>query len=289
MLTQTAAITPTVITDIADGLPFMMRLTQTQVTAQRMGNAQIVEAAVAKRLRGKKVTLGGKLRSSLAQVIRYAVLEWTGTADAPTSDVVQLWTSSTYAPGGFFLGSNLAVSAVGSITLAANTITDFSLLADVSSACNNLIVFCWTEGTAAQNATVDLAWSLVEGDASAEKWPYAMRHPQQELALCLRYLQIFEKNYSPGSGLFYASTLAIATVKLHAPMRTPPTVGFGASASDFRAVGPSGAFTPSSIVASNVTATAFQMDMAVSGATAGYGLVAQITGGSGKITADGEI
>lgn len=190
VLTQTAAITPTVITDVADGLPFMMRLTQTQATAQRMGNAQIVEAAVAKRLRGKKVTLGGKLRSSLAQVIRYAILEWTGTADAPTSDVVQLWTSATYAPGGFFLASNLTVAAVGSITLAANTITDFSLLADVSSACNNLIVFCWTEGTAAQNSTLDVSWGLVEGDASAEKWPYEARHLQQELALCQRYYEI---------------------------------------------------------------------------------------------------
>ncbi len=221
VLTQTAAITPSTIADVADALPSMMRLTQSQATAQRMGNAQILEAAVAKRLRGKKVTLGGKLRSSLAQVIRYAILEWTGTADAPTSDVVQLWTSATYAPGGFFLGSNLAVSAVGSITLAANTITDFSLLADVSSACNNLIVFYWTEGTAPQNSTLDMAWGLVEGDASAEKWPYGARHPQQELMLCQRYYEpVYVSLLQYGSGTQVVGNV----VEYKGTKRSAPTI-----------------------------------------------------------------
>ena len=192
VLTQTAAITPTVLSDVANGLPSMMRLTQSQATAQRMGNAQIVEAQVSKRLRGKKVTLGGKMRCSSAQVIRYAVLEWTGAADAVTSDVVLNWASGSYAAGGFFLASNLVVAAVGSITPAANTVTDCYLLADISSACNNLVVLYWTEGTAAQNVTLDMAWGLVEGDASAEKWPYSARHPEQEFALCQRYYEVGE-------------------------------------------------------------------------------------------------
>lgn len=225
VLTQTATITPTIINDVADGLPFMMRLTQTQATAQRMGNAQILEAAVAKRLRGKKVTLGGKLRSSLAQVIRYAVLEWTGTADALTSDVVQLWTSATYAPGGFFIGSNLTVAAVGTITPAANTLTDFSLLADVSSACNNLIVFCWTEGTAAQNVTLDMAWGLVIGDATAETWPYEVRHPQQELALCQRYY--YQSLMGVPNTASYAATFSFKQTMRATPTITGGGAGFG--------------------------------------------------------------
>jgi hypothetical protein len=45
----------------------------------------------------------------------------------------------------------------------------------------------WTEATAAQNVTLDMAWGLVLGDATAETWPYAARPIQQELALCLRY------------------------------------------------------------------------------------------------------
>lgn len=190
VLTQTAAITPTVISDVADGLPSMMRLTQSQAAAQRMGNSQILEATVAKRLRGKKVTLGGKLRCSSAQAIRFAVLEWTGAADTVTSDVVASWTSATFTAGNFFLGSNITVAAIDAITPAANAVADWSLVADISSACNNLIVLYWTESTAAQNVTLDMAWGLVEGDASAEKWPYAARHLGEELDLCLRYFEV---------------------------------------------------------------------------------------------------
>ncbi|MBB5041920.1 hypothetical protein [Shinella fusca] len=192
VLTQAAAITPTILTDVANGLPFMMRLSQSQATAQRMGNAQIVEAQVSKRLRGEQVTLGGKLRCSSSQAIRYAVLEWTGTADVVTSDVVANWTSGSFTAGNFFLGSNLTVAAVGTITPAANTLTDWSLTANISGSCNNLIVFLWTEGTAAQNVTLDMVWGLVQGDATAEKWPYGERDFSQELVCCQRFFEVLE-------------------------------------------------------------------------------------------------
>jgi hypothetical protein len=193
VLTQTAAITPTILSDVANGLPSMMRLTQSQATAQRMGNATILEAAVSKPLRGKTVTLGGKLRCSASQAIRYAILEWTGTADAVTSDVVANWASGVYTPSNFFFASNLTVAAVGSITPSANALTDFALTASVSGSCNNLILVYWTEGTAAQNVTLDMAWGLVEGDCATENYPYEARHPQQELALCQWYCRRVER------------------------------------------------------------------------------------------------
>lgn len=191
-LTQTAAVTPSILSDVANGLPSMMRLLQAQATAQRMGNAHILEAAVSKPLRGDTVTLGGRARCSSAQNLRYAILEWTGTADAVTSDVVNNWTSTTYTAGNFFL-AGLTVAAVGSIALAANTITNWSLPATISGACNNIIVLYWTEAAVAQNVTLDMAWGLVEGNATAEVYPYELRHPQQELSLCQRF---FEKSYN---------------------------------------------------------------------------------------------
>ncbi|MHA7968975.1 hyaluronate lyase N-terminal domain-containing protein [Rhizobium sp. CAU 1783] len=203
VLTQTAPITPTLVVDVANGLPSMMRLTQSQAAAQRMGNAQIVEASVSKPMRGQTVTLGGKLRCSAGQAIRFAVLEWTGAADAVTSDVINSWTSGTYTAGNFFLASNLVVAAVGAITPTANAIAKFALTAAISAACNNIIVLYWTEGTAAQNVTLDMAWGLVEGDASVEDNPFRPRHPQQELALCQRY---FEKSYDPPVGPGTATT-----------------------------------------------------------------------------------
>lgn len=233
VLTQTAAITPTILTDVANGLPFMMRLSQSQASAQRMGNAQIAEAAVSKRLRGKQMTLGGKLRCSASQAIRYAVLEWTGTADAPTSDVVASWTNGAFTAGNFFLGSNLTVAAVGTITPAANTLTDWSLTANISGSCNNLIVMMWTEGTAAQNVTLDMAWGLVVGDASTETWPYDVRSPQQEIALCQRHfvrypnsLRIRAAGYSANARVFGQTWMFPVKMRI-APAMAASNVSYG--------------------------------------------------------------
>lgn len=162
-LTQTAAITPSSLSDVADGVESMIRLTQPQASAQRMGFATILRSERVKKLRGKKVSFGGILRYSNAAAVRFAILEWTGTADAVTRDVVNDWTSSTYTAGNFFISSNLTVRAVGSLTPSAATLTDFRLSATLGSTLNNLILFIWTEGTAAQNSTLDFACQLKRG------------------------------------------------------------------------------------------------------------------------------
>jgi hypothetical protein len=215
VLTQTATVTPTILADVANGLPNMMRLSQSQATAQRMGNAQIVEARDSKRFRGKQVTLGGHLRCSSSQAIRYAILEWTGTADTVTSDVVNNWTNGTFTAGQFFLGASLTVAAVGTITPAANTVTPWSLTANISGSCNNLIVFMWTEGTAAQNVTLDMVWGLVQGDATAETWPYAPRSMQQELALCQRR---FWTGFAQAGGTNLSATGSLSQVWVSFPV-----------------------------------------------------------------------
>lgn len=222
VLTQTATITPTILTDVANGLPFMMRLSQSQATAQRMGNAQILEAAVSKPLRGDTVTFGGRMRCSSAQTISYAVLEWTGTADAVTSDVVSNWTSTTYTPGNFFLASNLVVAASGSVALTANTLTDWSITASISGSCNNIIVLYWTSETVAQNVTLDMAWGLVEGDATAELYPYEARHPRYETELCQYYAQWVYLNIGWDAAALESINIPYP---LPVPMRIKPTVG----------------------------------------------------------------
>lgn len=221
-LTQSGNIGVSTLTAPADGIAYMMRLTQSDASAQRMGYAQIIEAAETYGLRGKTVTLGGKLRYSNAAAVRFAVLEWTGTADQVTSDVVNDWTSGSYAAGGFFIGAGLTVAAVGAITPAANVITDWSLTATISSSANNLIVVFWTEGTAAQNSALDMRWYLVEGDATAEDDPFSPRHIQQELALCERYYQLLRVRHLWQSPI--ASGLDARVYNLRVPMRAEPSV-----------------------------------------------------------------
>lgn len=196
VLTQTAAIGTTTISDVADGLPSMMRLTQSQVTAQRMGVAQIIESVNCKDLRGQAVTLLGKLRCSAAQAIRYTILEWTGTADAPVSDVVNSWTNGTFTAGQFFNSTTLTVTQVGTITPSAATVTDFLLNTTLASSVNNVIVLIWTEGTAAQNVTLDVAWGFVKGDQTGQTYPVEVRDRGSEQILCERY---FQKSYAAGT------------------------------------------------------------------------------------------
>lgn len=187
VLTQTAAIGISSVSDVADGLPSMMRLTQSQASAQRMGVEQIIEAVNCKDLRSQAVTLLGKLRCSASQAIRYAILEWTGTADAPVSDVVNSWTNATFTAGQFFNSTTLTVTAVGTLTPSANTVTDFLLATTLGSSVTNAIVLIWTEATAAQNVTLDVAWEFVKGDATAQTYPLEKRAASVELALCEYY------------------------------------------------------------------------------------------------------
>jgi hypothetical protein len=185
-LTETASITVTQQSLGENGTPYHCRLTQSQASPQRMGMAQIVEAANSYPLRGSAVTLSARIRCSNSQAIRYAVLEWTGTADSVTSDVVNTWSSGTYTAGNFFLGSNVTVTATGVTTPAASTWTTITALnATLGSSTNNIIVLFWTEGTASQNVTLDIGRVQLEPGTVAT--PFEWRGIGAELSLCQRY------------------------------------------------------------------------------------------------------
>lgn len=226
VLTQTGAVGISTLVSVTSGVSGMMRMTQSQASAQRMGIAQIVEGLNCRDLRGQDVTLLGKVQLSASQTVRYAVLEWTGTSDTVTSDVVNDWTSGTYTAGNFFLGSNLTVTAVGSLALTANTLTDFLLKTTLGGATNNVIVLMWTEATAAQNVTLDLAWELIRGDHTGRTYPLAPREYGHELALCQRF---YEYNADPYVASSFDSdtvsgVVSTANVSFKVQKRSSPTV-----------------------------------------------------------------
>lgn len=162
-LTQTGTLTVAKQSLQEAGTAANIRLTQAQASAQRIGLAQIVQNANSVFMRGRAIVLGARVRSSVAQTLRYAILEWTGSGDSVTSDVVNDWTSASYTTGNFFLASNLLVTAVGSLALSANAWTDLPALTGTISSelgvgrTQNLIAVFWSESTMAQNATLDIA------------------------------------------------------------------------------------------------------------------------------------
>lgn len=200
-LTQTGFVTPSQLTSPEDGFAFGMRVTQSQVTAQRYGEAQILEGRRTKKLRGKTMTWGARMRLSASANLRVAILAWTGGEDAVTSDVVNDWTSASYTAGGFFNATTLTVVAVGSAAMTANTARDVLVTGTIPSNATNLIVVYWTEAAAAQNVTLD-AWGrrLVEGATLVE---YIRRSEDDEEARCKRFYQLLTvsaRAFASGAG-----------------------------------------------------------------------------------------
>lgn len=198
ILSQTGTVTPSVLTDPEDGYPKGVRITQSQASAQRFGFAQIIEGKNCKDLRGQSGVLVPRIRASASQAIRYAILAWNGVEDAVTSDVVSDWTSASYVSGGFFPGgspSDISVIAVGSATPSANVWTSLTAISGaLGSTFNNIIVLVWTEGTAAQNFTLDFDYVQFERGSVATE--FERRSFLAEVDECQRFV---EKSYELGT------------------------------------------------------------------------------------------
>lgn len=229
-LTQTGTITPSVLTDPEDGYPSGVRLTQSQASAQRFGFAQIIEGKNCKDMRGSSGVLVPRVRISNSQAIRYAILGWTGTEDTVTSDVVNDWTSGTYTAGNFFLAASVSVIAVGSQTPSANTWTSLTALtAALGSTFNNIVAMIWTEGTAAQNVTLD--FDYVQFEKGAIALPFETRTYEHERSLCLPYTTELSSGSAftlvSGYGYRVSTTIADTEIRLLPVMRSTPTLNTG--------------------------------------------------------------
>lgn len=189
-LTQSNPVTASQLTDVEDGTPFMMRLSQANASAQRFGRIQWLEKLFCRDLRGQAATLSARVRMSASTTLRYAVVSWTGTADSITKDVVNDWTSGTFTAGNFFNSTTLTVEGTGSIALTANTLTDITPLtiAALSSSMNNLAVIFWTDSTQAQNVTLDVGKAKLERGTKAT--PFSAPDYAEELWACKRYWEL---------------------------------------------------------------------------------------------------
>jgi hypothetical protein len=181
-------------------------------TTNRHGIAQIVESVNSIPLRESTVIaqcLVKPVKNAGAGTtkMRIAVLEWTGTADAVTSELVADWTSGTFTTAGFFSSTTLTLIGTASVTANHNEWTQLSVSGAVSAACNNLIIFIWTEDVPDHAADyVLLCEAGLYSGSTVQAWePRAI---QQELNLCLRY---FEKNIpldtTPADNVDYAISL----------------------------------------------------------------------------------
>lgn len=215
-LTQSAVIGVQRV-DGPDTARYAGRLVQTQASAQRFGLAQIVEGVHGRPLRGQPACFAAAVRCSAATTVRYAILAWTGAEDAVTSDVVNNWTSTTFTPGNFFLGGNLAVVASGSTALTANTWATVSCTGTVGTSTNNLIVILWTDSAQATGVTLDVTQADLYAGSAARTW--AACCPQAELVACQRYCKVVgPRGATLGGGGNLITGFANTTTQARIPM-----------------------------------------------------------------------
>jgi hypothetical protein len=202
VLTQTAAVNIERLADTAVAARYQARLKQSQAAAQRIGLAQIIEASNCAPFRNRPVRFQARVRCSSSQPIRCAIVAHTGAADSVVSDIVSDWTSSDYGDGAgkFFVDANLKPIASAAVTPAANVWTDLAVTGTLDAAGNNLIVFIWTEGPAAQNVTLDIAEAGFHDGAAKRDW--LPRSSAEEFELCLWYYEkSFARDVAPAQGL----------------------------------------------------------------------------------------
>ena len=176
------------------GSPTAFRLTQSQASAQRFGAAQLLSFSDFADFKGRNASLQAVVKCSASTNIRIAVVAWTGGTDAPTSDVVSNWTSTSYTAGGFFISSNTTIAAVGSAAVSANVEKRIHLPAAIPSNAVNICVFIWTETAQAQNVFLEIT------DAQFEKgqYPTPYENTSRE-ATRERCLPFYEKTFAEGT------------------------------------------------------------------------------------------
>src|SRR3990167_3035888 len=219
ILTQTASVNCEQST--GDRAVNAVLLTQNQVAAQRFGIEQIIPNRDSKEHRSSSFRFKFRAKGSTTLTLRFAILEWTGTVDVVTSDVVNDWTSVTYTAGNFFLAANLTVTAVGSQSITTSW-TTCSLTGTLGASTNNIIVFAWTEGTAAQNVTVEISECIGIAGSMEPEW---MATPQSyDLVLCQHF---YEKSYelavAPGTSTLNGWTVIFANATAGTEIGNIPT------------------------------------------------------------------
>lgn len=175
---------------------------QTGTINVKFGVIQIVPSTRVKRLRGRPVTVSGKLSVNAATMgnMKVGIMEWTGAADTTTADPISAWNADGVTPtliaNWAFLNTPANLSVVtGSFPNA----TPFSITATVGAAAANLAIFIWNDdATVAVNDLFQYTnLQLNEGRVAL---PFDVRPFEVDLNICRAfYRKSFPKGTAPAT------------------------------------------------------------------------------------------
>jgi hypothetical protein len=199
-------------------------------TTNRFGIAQILESEASIAKRGKTEIFQAwvkpvKNAGSGTMKIRVAILEWTGTADAVTSELVADWTSGTFTTAGFFASTTKTLVGSASFTATHNTWMQVSVSGAISTSCNNLIVFIWTEDAPAHASDYVLISEAGLYDASTVQ-AWNPRDVWDELDIITNYSERINNlnNNTRGISRSDSATSAVVALSYRRKRGTPNVV-----------------------------------------------------------------
>jgi len=185
---------------------FHAKLTQLDAVAARFGMVQFLPLDDIQHLRGKQLTFSFAHKTTSTEIVklRAGIIEWTGTADAVTSDVVSSWAATpTLATSLAFLNTPAEITV--SSTWATEDIT-----ATVGASANNLAVFVWTPDAEAQNDEFFLGNTQLVVGSKRVPWATASKPYTQDLTECQKF---FRKTFDLDTQLGKTTTLGAHHVR----------------------------------------------------------------------------
>ena len=173
---------------------YSMKLRQLDSTARQFGCVQFIEKDRCVELRNKQVTLQITVKTTGTQIptLRAALLEWTGTSDSVTSDIVSAWSSTPT-----LVASASYVTTPTDIAITS-TYSTFTVTGSFSGSMNNAGIFVYTPNAEAQNDEFQITQVQMVRGPTARAWEaVALTKDEDYMEVCNFYQKSFEAETAP--------------------------------------------------------------------------------------------
>lgn len=208
--------------DVPGGPEFFSRTVVNSVVGSGNNVIKFQTIENVRTLAGRRATITFYAKADAPKSLSIELIQDFGTGGSPSAQVTAIGvTKFSLTTSWQKFSAAVDIPSIAGKTLGSNSNGWLGLLFwfDAGSSFNSR-----TNSLGHQSGTFDIARvSLVEGDAVAEDDPFSPRHPQQELALCQRYMQWAYLNI--GWDASAAPESINMQQMLPVPMRAQPTVG----------------------------------------------------------------
>lgn len=188
--------------------------------AQQAGIVQFLSNAKTVGFRGKTVSLSADLFGTNVSNLRMTVIYWTGTADAPTADIVSAWGANpTLVTNWNYIDTPVSIGIISTPDrYERNNIT-------IPTNANNLGVFIWTPDSEGSGDYWEV--TKVKLEISQVATEYIGRGNEGDLWEILPFVQLIDPvSNASNHGLGVKSTTSTILIysQLLRPMRVTPTL-----------------------------------------------------------------